>query len=496
MPTSKKTETLLMRPLLITVLILLTVASVAAETTPPTPFRGIYLPGQCLTDRRIDKALYYAPLTGINAVVLHAKDPRGRLYWESQHPLAATMGAPICRGSFQKAVRRLKADGIWVIAKVDVFIDTLLVRHHPRLGVTDNQTGASWADRHGLHWANPYDPRVWQYNIELAKELAGLGIDEIQFDYIRFPTDGELARIGYPGADPAQTRAATIGAFLAAAQKALKPLGVLISVDLFGLTAWKTDDFGVGQVIEMIAPHVDVICPMLYPSHFPAGFLGWPQPGEHPRQIMKKSLNRLKKRTDRPVRPWVQGFWYTPTQINDQLNGIADADQKDWSVWNPAGNYTTLYKAVSDRTGQVFAPPKFYPSLETLRTQPPSIVRGHRRIIHYSDPGKGYALLCLEAPVPGALQSYHTLQIVLSLMDEAVMDRILTCRRTQVSPMAGRRWKIARLVQLISEDLNLSPRKIRPRPIYIDWGSGNTCRFTLDVPQHRLKAYQGLNQGE
>ncbi len=479
---------------IVLMLILLTATPVAAETTLPEPFRGIYLPGQCLSQRRIDKALHYAPLADVNAVVLHAKDPRGRLYWASRHPLAATMGAPICRGSFQKAVQRFKADGIWVVAKLDVFIDTLLVRHHPQLGVTDNQTGEPWTDRHGLHWSNPFDKRVWDYNIALCRELVGLGVDEIQFDYIRFPTDGELSRIAYRGSPPGQTRAATIGGFLAAARSALKPSGVTLSADLFGLTAWKRDDFGVGQVIEMIAPHVDVVCPMLYPSHFPAGFLGWPHPGEHPREIMKKSLNRLRKRTDRQVRPWVQGFWYTPTQINDQLDGIVDAGQTDWSVWNPAGNYTTLYQAVSDRTGQALVRPTFYPSLDTLRTRPPRIVRGHRRIIYYSDPKKGYALLSLEAPLPGATPSYHTLQAVLETMDEAVMDRILACRATQVSPLAGPKWKIASLVQLISDDLNLSPRKIRPRPIYIDWGPSDACRFTLQVPQHRLKAYQGLDQ--
>lgn len=469
---------------------------VMAQSEPPIPLHGIYLPGQCLTDRRIDKILYYTPLTGINAVVLHAKDPRGRLYWASRHPLSAAMEASVCRGQFQKAVRRLKARGIWTIAKVDVFIDTLLVRHHPHLGVADNQTGRPWTDRGGLHWSNPYDPKVWQYNIELAKELAGLGIDEIQFDYVRFPTDGELGRIAYPRAGPAQTRPETIGAFLTTAQKALKPMGVVISADLFGLTAWKSDDFGVGQVIEKIAPHVDVICPMLYPSHFPPGFLGWPHPGEHPLEIMKKSLTRLQRRTDRPVRPWIQGFWYTPAQINAQLDGIAETGQKSWSVWNSAGNYTTLYQAISERTGQTFAAPTFYPALKTLRLQPPRLVRGHRRIVHYTNPAEAFTLISLERPVPGTARRHHTPQIVLGLMDEAVMDRILTCRGMRISPMTGRHWKIDQLGQLLSEDLDLSPRKIRPRPIYVDWASGSACRFTFQVPQRRLKAYKGLNQRE
>lgn len=468
---------------------ILTIACTTVHASPPVPFHGIYLPGQCLTPRRIDKVLHYAPLAGINAVVLHAKDPRGRLYWDSRHPVAEPMGASVCKGQFQRAVRRLRAEGLWVVAKLDVFIDALLVSHHPHLGVKDRQTGAPWADRHGLHWAEPHDPAVWRYNIELARELARLGVDEIQFDYVRFPTDGDLARIAYSPSAPPRSRAETIGAFLAEARKALAEESVMISADLFGLTAWKSADFGVGQVVEKIAPHVDILCPMLYPSHFPPGFLGWEQPGRHPREIMEKSLLRLQQRTHRPLRPWVQGFWYSPEEINAQFDGIADAKQQDWSVWNPAGNYETLYRAVSNRTGKAFPLPTFYPSLEILRQQPPRRARGNRRLVHYTDPGEGFSILSLETPVAGA-RRYHTLQIVLNLLDEAVMDRILACRGMAVSSMTGRGWKIGKLVQIVTEDLKLSPRKIRPRPIYVDWSPNGPCRFSLVLPQNRMERYQ------
>lgn len=470
--------------------LILIFACTTAHASPPVPFHGIYLPGQCLTPRRIDKVLHYAPLAGINAVVLHAKDPRGRLYWDSRHAVAEPMGASVCKGQFQRAVRRLRAQGIWVVAKLDVFIDARLVSHHPHLGVKDRQTEAPWADRHGLHWANPHDPAVWRYNIELARELARLGVDEIQFDYVRFPTDGDLERIVYPRSATPRSPAKTIGAFVAEARMALRGESAVISADLFGLTAWKTADFGVGQVIEEIAPHVDILCPMLYPSHFPPGFLGWKQPGRHPREIMRKSLERLEQRTDRPLRPWVQGFWYTPEEINAQLDGIADTGRQDWSVWNPTGNYEALYRAVSNRTGKAFPLPTFYPSLEILRQQPPRRIRGHRRTVHYTDPGEGFSILSLEAPVEGA-RPYHTLQIVLNLLDEAVMDRILTGRGTPVSSMTGRGWKIGKLVQIVTEDLNLSPRKIRPRPIYVDWSPNGPCRFTWVLPQNKMEIYRG-----
>jgi hypothetical protein len=478
-----------MRSLSLLVLVLLFTFSPAADATPPEPFHGIYLPGQCLTARRVDKVLYYAPRSGINAVIVHAKDPRGRIFWESKHPLAVEIKASACHVALKQAIRRFKDNGIWVAAKVDVFIDTLLVRHHPEMGVADNQSGAPWADRHGQYWSNPFDKRVWEYNIALCRELVALGVDEIQFDYVRFPSDGDLARVTYPGWSPGQTRAATIGAFLASARHALKPSGITLSADLFGLTAWKKKDFGVGQVIEAMAPHVDVICPMLYPSHFPPGFLGWPHPGRHPREIMEKSLKRLQHRTDRPVRPWVQGFWYTPEEISAQFQGIANAGGRNWSVWHPAGKYASLYQVLAG-AGKTIPPPTFYPALAELRTRRPRTMHGHRRVVNHTDYQNGYTLISLERPVPESPTGFHTLRPVLATLDEAIIDRILTCRNIAVSPLTGRNWKIGQLVDVLSRDLGLSPRRMRPKPIYIDWASD--CRFSMTAPEDRMAQYRGL----
>jgi hypothetical protein len=145
------------------------------------------------------------------------KDPRGWIYWQSRHPIAREIGAVRNRSPVERNVKRLNKEGIWTIAKIDVFQDSLLAKKYPEMGILDTQTGGLWANKNGLHWVNPYDRRVWDYNIALCKELVEIGFDEIQFDYIRFPSDGDLRRIRYPIVLDGLTKAQCIGEFLKAA---------------------------------------------------------------------------------------------------------------------------------------------------------------------------------------------------------------------------------------------------------------------------------------
>ncbi len=294
---------------------------VSAST--PEDINALYLPSHCFTERKIDEFVHYAKLAGINAAVLHVKDPHGQIQWRSDNMQALAIGAVASNGRVERALRQLKTQGFWTVAKLDVFVDHQLVSKRPDMGIIDIQSGRPWSDKKGLYWANPFNQKVWEYNLALCKELVILGFDEIQFDYIRFPSDGDLSAIQYPLDTGQLNKTQCIGKFLESAHAELKPTGVTISVDLFGMVAWKTVDFGVGQLIETIAPHVDVICPMLYPSHFPSGFLGKKNPGEYPQEIMELSMKRMKSRTGKTIRPWVQGFWYKPGDINAQLDGIS-----------------------------------------------------------------------------------------------------------------------------------------------------------------------------
>jgi hypothetical protein len=453
----------------------------------PDNINAVYLPAHKCSDRKISELIHYADIANLNAVVIHVKDPFGKISWKSNHPIARAMGTRDFDGSLERIVKRLKDNHIWTIAKIDIFVDHQLVSKYPEMGLINTQTDSSWADQNGLFWANPYDRRVWDYNITLCKELIAFGFDEIQFDYIRFPSDGNLAAIHYPFSSNNLTKSKSIGRFLKTAYTELKPLDVVISVDVFGLTAWKTTDFGVGQVLEEIAPYVDVICPMFYPSHFPVGFLGKKVPGDYPLEIMELSMKRIQKRTSKKIRPWIQGFWYKPEKIMAQLDGVANAGASSWAVWNPSANYAATYRALAQRMNSKFPAPIFYPAVTEIRNNNDRIVQGHTRIVNLTNYRKGYTIISLEESKNQYKSAYSTLISVLNTVDEGIMDRILRRRNIPFHKMTDKITKNMLIVNLLSKDLAIDSRRMRPMPIYIDWD--NTCRFTQSVPKDGLYSY-------
>ena len=454
----------------------------------PDPLNAMYLPPYSLTERKITEISHYAALTGLNAVVMHVKDPYGRIHWKSKNYLARKMGAVRANGSVETALKRLKDQGFWCIAKLDLFADHRLVYQNPFMGILDVRTGGPWIDKNGLYWANPHNQEVWEYNLALCRELVDLGFDEIQFDYIRFPSDGDLTVAHYPVKLENATKIQCIGKFLEKAYQSLKPTGVILSIDVFGLVAWKTKDFGVGQNIEAMAPYVDVICPMFYPSHFPPGFIGMPYPAERPVEIMELSTKRMHKRTGKQIRPWIQGFWYAPEDIIAQIDGLCQADTTSWSVWSPSGNYSTTYTALAMQTNQKFPEPQFYPSVADLGDRAERVMAGKSRIINLTNYKQGYTIISLEKYRRGSGKSYSTLNQVLETLEEGIMDRILAARQIPFSRFTPKQKKKSRLVALLCADLQIDPRSLRPKPIYIDWE--NDCKFTPDIPRHRLTNYR------
>ncbi len=475
------------KSLVMVFLLLLLGAGGAGAGLLPESVRGIYLPANRLNTRRLTEAIHYARLANLNAVVVHVKEPRGRVGWNSRNSIALSMDAVKGDGSVEGSLEMFKENKIWTIAKVDVFSDDLLARNYPGVGLEDNIHGGLWKDKNGLGWTNPFDTRVWAYVLDLCRELAAMGFDELQFDYVRFPSDGILASIRYPLVQEGVSRARCIGNFLSRARDELKPMGVVISVDLFGLTAWKRADFGVGQVLEEIAPHVDVICPMFYPSHFPTGFLGWEAPGDHPQKIMALSMAALKKRTSRRIRPWIQGFWYAPGQIQAQMDGVASQGSSSWAVWHPSGNYSILYQALAGSMNTPFPEPVFYPSLEALRKKGVRIVHGARSIVNLTDYMGGDTVLSLERPKPGESPRFASSSAVVSTMDEAILDRILATRNIAYPRLATKISKVILVAALISEDTGIDARKMGESPVHVNWDQG--CVFTRRVPPPLLKLH-------
>jgi hypothetical protein len=465
-------------------------ADVRAATIRAAKVRAIYLPPTALTDRRINALIQYAGQLPVNGVVMHVKDPFGRLSWRSAAPLASNNGTQNQTRHLINTLKRLKENKIWTIAKLDCFADHALVSNHPDMGLIHKATFENWKDKNGLYWVNPYDERVWDYLIRLASELAELGVDEVQFDYVRFPSDGDLTNIDYPRLQAGLTRAACIGRFLEKAYAELKPMGVIVSADIFGLTAWKTDDFGVGQVLEAMVSHLDVVCPMFYPSHFPRGFLGKQSPGDYPREIMARSMANIQRRTDKIVRPWIQGFWYQPEKITAQIDGIEAEAASTWAVWNPGGSYGLTYRALAARSGVSLSAPTFYPSLADLRNSHDRITVGHHTVINYTNFRKGYSILSLETSRKNYRSPYTSPMAMLATLDEGVMDHILCERGIAFGRMTSPKTKAVHLARLFCSDLDLDPRRLRPAPYLIDWENGS--RFSAILGQEQKRHYQAV----
>ena len=249
-------------------------------------------------------------------------------------------------GDLKTTVDTLHEHNIYVIARQALFWDEALSSARPDLALQSKSTGKPWADAYGHHWANPHMPEVWAYNIDIAKEVASYGVDEIQFDYVRFPSDGSLDDIA---ASPSgETRAQAIHNFLTKAYGELSPLGVFISADVFGLSPIVKDDLGIGQQWEDVASSVDYVSPMAYPSHYADGFLDFNKPAEHPGEVVSYTIESGQARMmndHSQVRPWLQDFTlYGITYDASRVRGQIESSEKDnsagWMLWNFDNVYT------------------------------------------------------------------------------------------------------------------------------------------------------------
>jgi hypothetical protein len=280
---------------------------------------------------------------GLNTIELDVKDENGDIAFLANVPLARKLGAAKRYYNPQLAVAKVHAAGLYLIGRVVTFEDPALSAGAPQLAV-HRADGSRWTNRAGLGWTNPYDHRVWKYNVDVAEQAARLGFDEIQFDYVRFPSDGDISQIRYPG-EHAQPMDWTIPMFLKYARARLKPLGVRLSVDVFGLSA--TRDLGIGQFPRRLAPFVDTIYPMVYPSHYVSGEYNIIDPDSRPGTTVAYSLRDFRdKLSGRKAKliPWLQDFSlgraYSLADVQDQIQAARLEHVKGFMLWNPAGVYT------------------------------------------------------------------------------------------------------------------------------------------------------------
>jgi hypothetical protein len=315
---------------------------------PPIPkVRGVYVTSWSAGRPGFLTALLdFTRKAGINALVIDVKDDTGLVSYPSEVPLARQINAGFSKYNPAAVLNLLREHQLYPIARIVVFKDPLLAAKKPDWAVQDRR-GGIWSDYKGRRWVDPYNHLIWEYNVALAKEAAKWGFREIQFDYVRFTSDGKIKNCLYPAAD-ARTHAEVIRDFLSFAYEELKGYGVKVSADVFGLTCSVEDDLGIGQQFEYIAENVDVICPMVYPSHYRKGSYQLANPDLDPYETVYRSLEDAKRKciavqNEVIVRPWLQDFslmsHYSLPQLQAQVRAVEAAGFEEWIFWNPGNRY-------------------------------------------------------------------------------------------------------------------------------------------------------------
>jgi hypothetical protein len=328
---------------------------------PPVEAKAIYVTGWVAGSQNRMKALMdLVDRTDLNAVVIDIKDYSGYVSYKMDVPEVRASGADREPRMLypNRLIKELHDRNIYVIGRITIFQDSILAAARPEWAL-QTEKGDLWRDRKGLAWMDPAAKPVWDYNLAIAKDALARGFDEINFDYIRFPSDGDLKAIRYTHWDETGKMREVIERFFRHVRQELG--SARTSADLFGLATLALDDLGIGQVIEDAYGHFDYIAPMVYPSHYAAGFIGYKNPAQYPYEVIRHSLAIAAQRLDLKakesegvavrtrLRPWLQAFdlgaVYDSSMIAAQIRAADEikASHPDlyagWFLWDPSNRY-------------------------------------------------------------------------------------------------------------------------------------------------------------
>ena len=304
----------------------------------PEPVRALYMTSYVAdVPKWRERILKLVDDTEVNALVIDIKDYTGVLVAER---------AP----KIEDFIKTLHEHGVYVIGRLSVFQDQYYVKENPSLAVRRKDNGQIWRDRKGIAWLDPGSEEVWDYVVGLARDAHKQGFDEINFDYIRFPSDGDMANVHYTFGSSTLSKADRMNNFYKYVSSRLRSDGIPISADLFGMTTTNTDDLGIGQILENALTNFDYVAPMVYPSHYPPAFNGWHNPNTVPYEliyyVMNKAVERAIAASTSPykLRPWLQDFDYGgdygEAEVRAQKRGVYDAGLTSWMLWDPGVKYT------------------------------------------------------------------------------------------------------------------------------------------------------------
>ncbi len=334
----------------------------------PVKVKGIYVSGWVAGSKsRFNRLLKMVNETELNAMVIDVKEDAGRVTYRSNVPWVKEIDADINMvGNIEVLMNTLKENKIYPIARIVCFKDPILGEKKPELAIK-TKDGSLWRDNKHNTWLNPYNPESWEYLIELSKEAARLGFKEIQYDYVRFPTDGNVNIIDYGEVASTKKKSEAISEFLAYAKKELAPYGVDVSADIFGIVPIVVGDYEeIGQDWELVAQDIDYVCPMVYPSHYAnvaqngvgqrINTVLFKYPDLDPYGVVYNTLvlaeGRLQSsQANAKIRPWLQDFTanylgrgnyqiYGAKQVREQIDATYDAGLEEWILWDSNNKYT------------------------------------------------------------------------------------------------------------------------------------------------------------
>lgn len=293
----------------------------------PRLVRGLRVgAGAAGDDAHFAELLALAKATAVNSFVFDTKQEGGKVLYDTSVQAAHEAGAVDVVYDPLERIAQAKEAGLYAITRIAVFEDSYRVAYRP-----EEKLAGIWVD--------PRIESTWGYNIALAVEACELGFDEIQFDYVRFPS-GRTAEVSGQLSLTQEQRVAAIESFLSRARETLNPLGCATSADIFGIVVSMTDDQGLGQRPEEVSQHVDAVSPMVYPSHYSPGWLGFSDPNEHPYDVTADAIDDALPRVADPavLRPWLQAFWWSNAQIRRSIQAAEDRGV-GWILWNVRSDF-------------------------------------------------------------------------------------------------------------------------------------------------------------
>lgn len=329
---------------------------VPSYVSTPEPLKAIYMTSWVAGTKSLrDQLVQIIEDTEVNTIVIDIKDYSGKIVYpvEYNQKLKEFGSEEIRVPDLRDFIEKLHKKNIYVIGRVAVFQDAYFVKHRPEFAVRNKSGSAVWKDRKGISWIDVGAVEYWDYIVDIAKESHQIGFDEINFDYIRFPSDGNMQDISFPWSSTTP-RDVALKNFFVYLHKHLEGTDMKTSADLFGMTTTETNDMGIGQIFENAFPYFDYVMPMVYPSHYPSGFIKYKNPAQHPYELIQYTMksavdrrNALATSTGQKLaelRPWLQDFDlgadYGPKEVRDQIKATYDVGLTSWALWSASNKYT------------------------------------------------------------------------------------------------------------------------------------------------------------